>query len=250
MKSFFLNLILLTPFMAQASFLDHKAEGWHWYEEFLQEPDKPIKERQEPSLPEQDPVKILQSFKEKVERFKAIAIIDPTYENVKAYMVLQKQLMDRSTRFAQRWMEVVYTTPKLDYTLTHPTSQVARHIYLDQQKMDMDQYIRALAKTYGLFFFYASGCSYCKEFAPIVKGFAEKYGWEVLAISLDGAILPEFPHSKVDNGAAAALGIEAVPILLAVEPQTGKVIPLSNGLSTHDQIEDRIRILVMERNKL
>ncbi|HUX79610.1 MAG TPA: conjugal transfer protein TraF, partial [Alphaproteobacteria bacterium] len=89
-----------------------------------------------------------------------------------------------------------------------------------------------------------------KQFAPIVKAFAEKYRWEVLPISLDGDVLPEFPHAKSDNGAALALGVQSVPTLLAVEPKTGKVIPLSHGMSTHDQIEDRIRVLIMKGKNL
>lgn len=165
-------------------------------------------------------------------------------------MVIQKELLDRSTRFAQRWMEVVYQTPGLDYTLHHPTSQVGRHVYLDQTRYVLETKIRALSKTHGLFFFYSGNCPYCKQFAPIVKAFADKYHWEVLGISLDGEILPEFPNSRRDNGSHAALGITSVPALLAVEPKQGKVIPLNSGLNTHDQIEDRIRVLLMQGGKL
>ena len=123
-------------------------------------------------------------------------------------------------------------------------------MYLDQQKENMDRQIRALSKTHGLFFFYSSQCSYCKEFAPIVKSFAQKYHWEVLPISMDGKILPEFPKSRVDNGTAKTLGVQFVPTLLAVEPKRGKVFPLSYGMSTHDQIEDRIRVLIIKGGNL
>ncbi len=259
--SFFIFLVL--TFQAQASYYDRKAEGWHWYESTLKLNDlkpneeKPLKKKEKPELktselpkPQNDPVAHLESFKKAVERLKAVAVLNPTYTNVKAYMAIQKELMDRSTRFAQKWMEVVYRTPLLDYTLQHPTSQAARHVYLDQQGKELETQIRALAKTHGLFFFYSGPCVYCRQFAPIVKSFAEKYHWEVLAISLDGEVLPEFPQSRKDNGSAAALGVQSVPALLAVEPTTGKVIPLSHGMSTHDQIEDRVRVLIMKGGRL
>jgi conjugal transfer pilus assembly protein TraF len=262
-------LFIWTPlsFHVHATYYDRKAEGWHWYEssnqwsvisnqkENIQNPERTLENKRklkkgEDGKSSNDPLVRLGAFKKEVERLKAIAVLNPTYSNVKDYMEIQKKLMDRATRFAQKWMEVVYTTPKLDYTLRHPTSQAARHVYLDQERTKMDTQIRALSQTHGLFFFYSSQCAYCKQFAPIVKAFAAKYHWEVLPISLDGESLPEFPHTKVDNGSALALGIRSVPTLLAIEPRTGKVIPLSYGMSTHDQIEDRIRVLIMRGNNL
>jgi conjugal transfer pilus assembly protein TraF len=244
----------LTATPALATFYNRKAEGWHWYEDRYQKveirEEKKKTDKSKRNEAQNDPLVRLKAFKKEVDRLKAIAVLNPTFHNVKAYMVIQKELMDRGTRFAQKWMEVVYTTPKLDYTLRHPTSQAARHVYLDQEREKMDAQIRALSKTHGLFFFYSSQCAYCKQFAAIVKAFSEKYSWEVLPISLDGEVLPEFPNAKSDNGAAMALGVQSVPTLLAVEPKTGKVIPLSHGMSTHDQIEDRIRVLIMKGKNL
>ncbi len=230
--------MILIPTCAIANYYDRKAEGWYWYESH----NLVISQRSE-----SDPIKLLAQFKSKVSRLKAKAVMQPTFENVRAYMEIQKALMERSSRFAHKWLEVVYSTPELDHSIKHPTSQSGRHVYLDQQQQQMDRQIRELAKTHGLFFFY-SDCEYCKKFAPIVKGFADKYGWPVLAISVDGTTLPEFPGSRIDNGSATALGVKHVPTLLAIEPKTGAVIPLSFGLSTHDQIEDRIRVLFRRKS--
>jgi conjugal transfer pilus assembly protein TraF len=250
----FIFCLALTANPTAATYYDRKAEGWHWYEDRYQKAEireeKKKTDKSNRNETQNDPLIRLEAFRKEVNRLKAIAVLNPTFHNVKAYMVIQKELMDRGTRFAQKWMEVVYTTPKLDYTLHHPTSQAARHVYLDQEREKMETQIRALSKTHGLFFFYSSQCAYCKQFAPIVKAFSEKYHWEVLPISLDGEVLPEFPNAKSDNGAAMALGVQSVPTLLAVEPKTGKVIPLSHGMSTHDQIEDRIRVLIMKGKNL
>ena len=162
-------------------------------------------------------------------------------------MEIQKMLFERSSRFAQRWLEVLYLRPEMDYTLKHPTSQVGRHIYADVQKQEMQERIKALSKTHGLFFFFSSTCSYCKAFAPIVKRFAQKYHWKVLSISMDGSQIKAFPRAQKDNGTARTLGIQALPVLMAVNPKSGHVIPLSYGLSTHDQIEDRMRVLLLRK---
>jgi conjugal transfer pilus assembly protein TraF len=240
---------------ATANFIDRKAEGWHFYEALRagevkgKQKEIVISTKKEPLNPN-NPLARLNTFKKTVERLKALAVMDPTYHNVKAYMEIQKIMMERSTRFAERWMEVVYTSPSLDYTLKHPTSQAARHVYLDQKQSEMNAEIRELSHTYGLFFFYSGDCVYSREFAAIVKSFSQKHNWEVLPISLDGTILPEFPETRMDNGASRALGVTSVPTLLAVEPKSGKVIPLSRGMSAHDQIEDRIRVLIIKRSGL
>jgi conjugal transfer pilus assembly protein TraF len=245
-SAFYIFMLLSLP--AQAAFFDRKAEGWHWYEDPKKKKDKKEEQKEPKSMPqENDPKALLAEFKQEISRVKAKDLMDPTYENVHDYMVIQKEMMGKASLFATKWKEVLYTTPELDYTVKHPTSQVGRHIYLDLEKQQMDKAIQELSKTHGLFFFYSGSCTYCHKFAPIVKAFAQKYGWEVLPISIDGAGLPEFPNFKTDNGTAETLGVKVLPSLLAVEPSTGQIIPLSYGFSTHDQIEDRIRVLLINR---
>ena len=230
---------------AQAGYIERKAEGWHFYEPMAVPQEK--SEEDEITTDSSAPEERLKAFKAEVERLKQVAVMDPTYDNVKSYMTIQKELMDKGSAFASKWMEVVFTTPQLDYSIEHPTSQAGRHVYLDQKKQQMDQEVYKLSQTHGLFFFVSSSCAYCKKFAPIVKSFSQKYGWEVMAISTDGSTIPEFPNAVVDNGTASKLGVESVPTLLAVNPHTEEVISLSNGMSSQQQILDRIRVLIIER---
>lgn len=239
-----LTLYPVADASSRPSFLQEKARGWHWYEEalILKRAQKP-QTIQPPTDLKTDPLSRLARFQKQLETVKAQAVLDPTPGNVKAYMELQRAVLERASHFAETWMRVVYQTPELDYSLKHPTTQAARHVYLSNQQQGTEAKIRALSQTHGLFFFYSGSCGYCRAFAPIVKRFADQYGWDVLSISLDGEVLPEFPRSRRDNGAAEKLGIRTVPALLAVNPKTGNILPLSYGLSTHDQIEARVRLL-------
>jgi conjugal transfer pilus assembly protein TraF len=76
-----------------------------------------------------------------------------------------------------------------------------------------------------------------------VKRFAQKYGWSVLPISLDGGTLPEFPNARRDNGMAARLQITHVPALIALHSKTGKLLPLAYGMVSESEIERRIEML-------
>ena len=241
-----------------ADFLTRHAEGWHWYEDRKEKKKDEEKEtppatdrisekapepKKEEVAPETQQLEVLQK-ELKLRRDKAVMV--PTYANVKDYQVLQKWTVDHADQFSKMWMRVLYTTPELDTTRENPITQSARHVYLDQEEKRLEDKVKALSKSYGLFFFFKKGCAYCHHFAPIVKQFSARFGWKVLAITLDGGTLPEFPEAQMDNGAAEKLDIKSVPALVAVNPQTGHVLPLSFGMTTQDQILERIKILTEE----
>lgn len=255
------------PHKTQASFLTKHAEGWHWYEDRnqAQEAEEDPELGEEPS-PENHPrskqkskqreetkeeelpwhSQQLKALQKEIQTSRDRAVMEPTYGNVKDYQRLQKAMMEHADRFSKMWLKVLYTSPELDTTLENPTAQSARHVYLDQERLILEQKVKTLSKEYGLFFFFKKGCPYCHHFAPIVKQFSERFGWKVLAISLDGGTVPEFPEATNDNGAANALGIQTVPALMAVNPKTGDVLPLSFGMTTQDQILERIKVLTQK----
>ncbi|MBY0501640.1 MAG: type-F conjugative transfer system pilin assembly protein TraF [Alphaproteobacteria bacterium] len=234
----------------QLSFFQKRAEGWHWYQSLR---DNKIEERKteeekkgyglSPSSA-QTPTEKIEAQRKQLETKLHTAILEPSQHNIITYILAQKALMDQSQRFSEAWKQVVLTTPSLDETLIHPIDQNARHIYYDEQRRELSKKIQGLAQEYGLFFFFRKNCPYCHQFAPIVKRFTNKYGWSALGISLDGGSLPEFPHAKRDNGISERLGITHVPALIALHPQTGKLIPLAYGMISETEIEERIELLV------
>lgn len=223
------------------SFFQRKSEGWHWY----QDPpcDEKIEEKNKPSYPISSPTQQIERQRKELETKLHTAIIEPTEENLIAYITAQKALMDQSQKFSEMWKQVVMTTPSLDETLIHPVDQNARHLYYTAHHQHIEKQIKKLAVEYGLFFFFRKNCAYCHHFAPIVKRFAQKYGWSVLGISLDGGTLPEFPNAKQNNGIAERLQISHVPALVALHPKTGQLIPLAYGLVSESEIEQRVELL-------
>ena len=59
-----------------------------------------------------------------------------------------------------------------------------RHVKNDEERTARQVVLAGMAKTYGLFLFVSHNCAYCKAFAPFVKTFAERHGFEVIVISL------------------------------------------------------------------
>jgi conjugal transfer pilus assembly protein TraF len=229
-----------------SSFFERRAEGWHWYQSLSDSKVERETKAPRPSPTQEQtllPTQQIEAQRKNLEKMLHAAIIEPTQENLISYITAQKALMDQSQRFAEMWKQVVMTTPSLDETLIHPVDQNARHIYYEEQHQKLEKRIKQLASEYGLFFFFRKNCAYCHHFSPIVKRFAQKYGWSVLPISLDGGTLQEFPNTKQNNGIAERLQITHVPALIALHPKTGQLIPLAYGLTSESEIEQRVELL-------
>ncbi len=251
---------------AEPHFFQKHAEGWHWYQDSAQLPEV---SEQKPEVSEQklpsdkllsnkslrdskplSPTEQIEGQRKVLETKLHAAIVEPSRENIVAYLFAQKALMDQSQRFSEAWQKVVMTTPALDETLTHPVDQNARPVYYEEKRKALERRIKSLSQEYGLFFFFRQNCPYCHGFAPLVKRFSETYGWSVLAVSLDRPLKPglkpalsEFPNAKIDNGIAAHLKITHVPALIAVHPKTGQTIPLAYGMISESEIESRVELL-------
>lgn len=120
-----------------------------------------------------------------------------------------------------------------------------REILKREEKRLIDEKLRRLAKSFGLFFMFKGDCPYCHKFAPTLKAFAETYGFEVKAISYDGSPLREFPVAVRDNGAVTALNPEKVfPAVFLVNPHTREVIPLAWGMTSFTGLQENAQTIL------
>ena len=236
-----------------ASFFNDHTRGWHWYERFAlgeQESEVGGQKDKQPSSSPKSPTELVKVYREELESRLHRAWVYPTPQNLKTYQEMQQDLMNRSKVFATVWMQNVYQHPELDNTLVSPVNQQARHIHIDLEKEQTRKVIQSLSQTYGLFFFFSGDCPYCHQFAPIVKRFAEIYGWEVIAISVDGGSLGEFPNAQANNGLFETWNVKVLPSLFAVNPTSQEAIPIAYGLTALDEMESRLISLLGIRDQV
>lgn len=201
--------------------------------------DKDISTEELPSYRER-----MKKVQEKFEEIQSKAVLEPTLENVQILQRAQATIMDQSEGFAKMWMLASMVNSE-NYKESDQPYPAHRQIYKEQQNKKLDEKIRDLTKTYGLFFIFKKDCPYCHEFAPLVKEFIKTYGFEYKAISPDGSPLPEFPDTQNDNGAIQLLNPEGIfPVLYLVNPETNEVIPLSRGLVNLDHLKDNMKTIV------
>lgn len=256
----FLIMSVISPSIQASCFFEDHARGWHWYEpiealalpkEVDKMPEVQVSKAQKPKevvklkpkIDLKDPSVVIEKYSKLIQKAQDRALVHPSPENLYTYMALQQDAMLRSHRFSQLWQRVVLYNPELDDTLKFPTVQGARPVFYAQEKQDIEEKIKALKDTHGLYFFFSKNCPYCHTFAPVVKAFASKHKWTVFAISLDGGTVPEFSKVVLDNGMAARLNVTRVPALFVANPRTGKILPIAHGIIAQEDIERRILLL-------
>lgn len=220
---------------------------FNWYCDDQEE--KPAAMPKMPPIPKS--IKEMTTTKEinaELERLKDVAIMSPTEANVKAFALAVQFMMDKASTFGDAYRRVDWQTAELHNVDRRPANQVGVDAYNAMRKVKKDQSISALAKDNGIFFFFRSNCPYCHKLAPSLKTFQALHGMEILPISLDGAGLPDFPVFETDSGAAAKFGVDRVPALFIGNRSTGKVQPISFGMISLSEIEERIYVLTQTKS--
>ena len=259
---FFISLISLISLragnlQAELPFYQDHARGWFWYEDPEANDEALEKKLEDPSrlppiISEKKPKTAVDRLKEvqaHLAELKATALLEPTSKNVKAYQDMQMKVMNQSEAFSRAWVMNVFMNPSLDENVKNPSAQSARFVVYEKERQKTESIIQELKNSYGLFYFYSGSCAYCKAFNSLVKLFADKYGWEVMAISLDGAPSDVFLNWQPDNGIAQQWNVQTVPTVFAINPETDHVIPVANGFTAIDEMEKRIVTIVQQEEK-
>lgn len=216
---------------------ERKLGTWFYCEKPREEPRKAAAAAQPPARER------LAAIGTQLEELKARAILEPSPENVTAYVRFQREQLDRSSMFADVWQRALWQDPGLDYTLQRPVSTLGKRAWIDQRKSDRDRVMGALSQRYGVFYFFSSSCGACDIFSPILKAVSDKFGLAVLAVSMDGGPSATFPGYMVDSGQYEKLGMgteRQVPALVLFDSVTKQPMPIGYGILSQDEIMDRV----------
>lgn len=103
-----------------------------------------------------------------------------------------------------------------------------------------DTTLATTAKAQGFFFFYSSSCPHCQRFAPTLKQWSRRYGFKVVAISVDGGFLPDFPDAVMNAGQTTAFQVTTYPSLFLVNPSLGRASLVTEGNIDERELANRV----------
>lgn len=235
-------LLTTSPLGAQTEgdpfYCDERKLG-HWF--YCDEPE--VEDVDVSTPPPSLPARVrLEAIQTELEELKAQAILDPTTENITRYVAFQRQQLDRASMFADVWQRSLWQNPDLDYTLERPVSNLAKRTWQNVRTSERDAMMDALTQRYGVFYFYSSSCPACQTFSPVMRALADRFGLEVLAVSMDGGPTPGFPDFAVNQGQYHRMGLEGgtVPAIVLFDTVTKKPVPIGYGVMSADEVIERI----------
>lgn len=226
----------------------------NWYCD-IEEGVQPAEARQQPVRKDRGPgrieikdIKTAEQLRQELKRREDLAVMNPSEQHMKDYLELWQLTQDKGSVFADNWRRVVWQNPSLDYAQRRPVNNSAIKIYDEGRLQNEEQQLRMLAREHGLIFFFRSDCPYCHAMAPTLRMLSDRYGIEVLPVSVDGQGLPDFPQPRDGRAQAAAWGVERVPALFIGSRQTGDRAPIGFGMMALSEIVNRIFVLTGTRS--
>jgi conjugal transfer pilus assembly protein TraF len=232
-----------------ARFFGRGADGWFWYETLPPPPPPEAAEPAEPPPPAVAAAPVLPAgpppltaawFRQELERYRDAAIDQPTPLNVRAYLYLQKVMLDKADAFAQASRQAAAGDPYLDAVTERPLSPFAANATSAEATARRAVVLRELAGVSGLLLFVDGQCGVCVRQAQVLLAAQRQYGLALLTVSLDGAAPPglELPL-RPDTGQAARLGVVGTPALFLMRPPDA-ILPLAQGALDLDTLAERI----------
>lgn len=246
MKAF---LFCLSMLVAINVFAYDTPKSWIYY----QDPPKPEPKKEKPEPEKKEVVivspsekmtakEILKKIGEDYEEKFAIAVLNPSRENILAEMAAKKKFMDMSEKFANSYQQVIWKTPEFDYTLEHPMRTDTLWANGKDGYDRIQQKFAEAATRYGLLYVFRSDCPYCKKFSPVLKLFANAHGFSIISVSLDGQGTQDFPNPVKDLSLLKRRNAlpEVVPALYLIDPKEPQAQALGFGIMNSKDLEERI----------
>ena len=234
-RALYLGLLLLA---LNTSFARDKPEGFMWYNL----PNKDAAIQAKPTIPFKNLSPMMQRKLLVYETRKALAKFDvnPTKENALAFIKWQQFWMHKTTLGKRAFQAAMLENPEYNYSVTHPTSNLATKLRDDLKAKKAAQIIHNLSETHGLLYFYRGANPYDKKEAAIIRSFSERFHIHVLPVSVDGVISESLPNSKIDHGQAEKLNIKYFPAIMLFDSRNHQVKPVSFGFVTQDVIANQL----------
>ncbi|ALU46141.1 conjugal transfer protein TraF [Pseudoalteromonas rubra] len=233
------------------NFYDDRFRGWYWFEDPVVEQDsepEPAPDTSPTQTPPAQPDKEWVALdvtwlREKFPEYRDAAINNPTRENIARFLYAQRYMLDISSRFSTKAMEFSELETPLHEAKRRPFSTFSLNVFKDETRQALSAVLDKVNARTHLWFFFTADCSYCRKQVPILKELAIRHQVNVLAVSMDGSMLPgleEFEVVTDTSNVAGRFNVTYTPtILMALNDGSGFTL-LGEGLTSLPDIQDRL----------
>lgn len=236
-------LICYAPISLGANFFEQRYRGWLWFEEkaIKKKPAELVLQQRK----EQEYAKARQEveqFSKELEELKFMMIRYPeNIEHVRSYKEKEAQMLDNSLKLAHSFRMVNFLYPETINLIDSPINLYGRRIKEEIDQQAMVSKIKLLSHKIELFVFFSSSCPYCLALEPVLNDFANKYGFKVEAVSLDGSKSQFFKtnqNTHQNQELVKKLNLQKVPTIVAVTNDSKINFELMRGAASMSELEE------------
>ncbi len=240
-----------------SSFWNKNAEGYFWYQKDKEElhlKNTKVKPKENIVTAEKEPKEPLEAkptensapkvfsadwVRKNLEVYKQVAWDNPTVENLRAYLYLQRFAVDRSEQFAYAGQMAVLGDPYLDEVSRAPMggnmTKIRGYLLNGEQKYVLN---KLFDDRVGVFFVFKNNCYLCDRQAKVLKlAKQEMPNLEIQAVALDEPddkceSAKEFTDYIVNPDVIKDYDIKALPASFFFNAKTSEIKPLVQGFVT------------------
>lgn len=220
--------LMIAP--AGAHFFTTKNEGWHFYQERKQAPSEKPTPKTAPVVAKS---KSLKELKAQAQDWLEEAVENPTPDTIARYQRLQKEILERSERFAALWNENLLREPDLDTTIEHPTSYYGLLAQKEEYEQHQKRFWAQASQTIALVLLVNDTYLSRKLYTVVQTLAADRHlPWVVVDARFD-------PDAQ-----KAHWGIKRLPALIMVDRTHGTTAVVAYSLQAQDELEHRLQRLL------
>ena len=242
---------------AKSDFFNQSYRGWLWFEEKEQDNVDDLKQEaldnsHTPTKEEMQQAKHdNEEFKEELENLRHMMIRYPDNINyIRLYKEKEQQMLGGAMVLARNFAMTNFLNPNLADQLKAPQNIYGRNVLKSEKKTQDQQIIKSLAPQIELFVFREDNCAHCLLLEKHLHSFANKYGFNVEAVSKDES---KSSYFKTHNNSAItkALNLSVMPTVIAVTKDSSMRFELARGAVSIPDLEDKVLLLAeyLEQNK-
>lgn len=238
--------IMMTTSKA-SGFYGDSGRGWFFYESKpVESTPKVISKSLLPAeikTPGEQAESDLATLQKQLKQASALAIMDPTPENVWSYQQVKTKIFDMSSVLADVQIQNEWQRPD-SYMSSNPTGGEGLAIDRTNQNHCSADMIKKTGDVWGTFLFVSKDCKYCNAQINVQKQISRTYAMTAMVIGFDN-IKPDNLDGLAfapDNGISKRFSIknEGKPVTVMLNVKTGQSKVLGYGYIPIDNLNERI----------
>jgi len=212
----------------QSANRDDVKKGWYWYKVEREKPKD--KKKETDKVPRINPWTVpAKEFKKMLNDSLETAVTEPTVDNVMRYVELKDIARKKALAFTNVYQLVVQANPQYNTASQNPTITPGIHALTVMRRQEVSACVNEAADDFAMIYFYKPDCRFCAVQSKILAFFMDSRPWMVKKVNVY-----EYPD------AALRFNVTTVPYILLVSRESGEYMPVSVGIVSLDDLENRL----------